>query len=232
MAIDAKTGKRVWHFQMVHHDLWDYDNIGAPVLGDITVDGKQIKAVMQPNKTGFVYVFNRETGEPVWPIEERPVPQSTVPGERTSPTQPFPTKPPPFDRQGLTEDDLIDFTPELRAEALRIMDQYVTGPIFTPPSLADEAANGTLVVPGTWGAANWHTPAFDPETGIFYAASAYASLYQRHGGGHRRRDDGLCDQVGAGPASAAAGDRAIRSWPRPSVCHSPSPRTGGSRRSI
>ena len=171
VAIDAKTGKRVWHFQMVHHDLWDYDNIGAPVLGDITVDGKQIKAVMQPNKTGFVYVFNRETGEPVWPIEERPVPQSTVPGERTSPTQPFPTKPPPFDRQGLTEDDLIDFTPELRAEALRIMDQYVTGPIFTPPSLADEAANGTLVVPGTWGAANWHTPAFDPETGIFYAAS-------------------------------------------------------------
>ncbi len=171
VAIDAKTGKRVWHFQMVHHDLWDYDNIGAPVLGNITVDGKQIKAVMQPNKTGFVYVFDRETGEPVWPIEERPVPQSTVPGEQTSPTQPFPTKPPPFDRQGLTEDDLIDFTPELRAEALRIMNQYVTGPIFTPPSLADEAANGTIVVPGTWGAANWHTPAFDPETGVFYAAS-------------------------------------------------------------
>ena len=171
VAIDAKTGKRVWHFQMVHHDLWDYDNIGAPVLGNITVDGKQIKAVMQPNKTGFVYVFDRETGEPVWPIEERPVPQSTVPGERTSPTQPFPTKPAPFDRQGLTEDDLIDFTPELRAEALRIMNQYVTGPIFTPPSLADEAANGTIVVPGTWGAANWHTPAFDPETGVFYAAS-------------------------------------------------------------
>ncbi len=171
VAIDTKTGKRVWHFQMVHHDLWDYDNIGAPVLGEITVDGKRIKAVMQPKKTGFVYVFDRATGEPVWPIEERPVPQSTVPGERISPPQPFPTKPAPFDRQGLTEDDLIDFTPELRAEALRIMNRYVTGPIFTPPSLIDEVTRGTLVVPGTWGAANWHTPAFDPETGIFYAAS-------------------------------------------------------------
>ena len=171
VAIDAETGERVWHFQMVHHDLWDYDNVGAPVLGDITVDGRQIKAVMQPNKTGFLYVFDRATGQPVWPIEERPVPASTVPGERAWPTQPFPTKPPPFDRQGLTEDDLIDFTPELRAEALRFMRQYVTGPIFTPPSLIGDATKGTIVVPGTWGAANWNTPAFDPETGVFYAAS-------------------------------------------------------------
>ena len=171
VAIDARTGRRVWHFQMVHHDLWDYDNIGAPVLGDITVEGERIRAVMQPNKTGFLYVLDRATGQPVWPIEEQPVPESTIPGEQASPTQPFPTKPPPFDLQGLTEDDLIDFTPELRAEALRIMRQYVTGPIFTPPSVVSDAVKGTIVIPGTWGAANWHTPAFDPETGVFYAAS-------------------------------------------------------------
>ena len=172
VCLDAKTGRRVWHYQMVHHDLWDYDNVGAPVLGEITVNGKPIKAVMQVNKTAFLYVFDRVTGEPVWPIEERPVPPSTVPGERSWPTQPFPTKPPAFDRHGLTEDDLIDFTPELRAEALAIARRYVIGPIFTPPSLAIEGGKqGTIVVPGTWGAANWNTPAFDPETGIFYAAS-------------------------------------------------------------
>ena len=171
VCLNAKTGQRVWHFQMVHHDLWDYDNIGAPVLGDITVNGRRIKAVMQPNKTAFLYVFDRVTGEPVWPIEERPVPQSTVPGEQSWPTQPFPTKPPPFDLQGLTEDDLIDFTPELRAEALALARQYVIGPLFTPPSLVTETKKGTIVVPGTWGAGNWNTPSFDPETGIFYAAS-------------------------------------------------------------
>jgi glucose dehydrogenase len=171
VCLNAKTGQRVWHYQMVHHDLWDYDNIGAPVLGDITVNGRRIKAVMQPNKTAFLYVFDRETGEPVWPIEERPVPQSTVPGEQSWPTQPFPTKPPPFDLQGLTEDDLIDFTPALRAEALAVARQYVIGPLFTPPSLVTETKKGTIVVPGTWGAGNWNTPSFDPETGIFYAAS-------------------------------------------------------------
>jgi glucose dehydrogenase len=171
VCLDARTGKRVWHYQMVHHDLWDYDNVGAPVLGDITVNGRRIKAVMQPNKTAFLYVFDRVTGEPVWPIEERPVPQSDVPGEQSWPTQPFPTKPPPFDLQGLTEEDLIDFTPALRAEALAIARQYVIGPLFTPPSLVTEGKKGTIVVPGTWGAANWNTPSFDPETGIFYAAS-------------------------------------------------------------
>ena len=171
VCLNAKTGQRVWHFQMVHHDLWDYDNIGAPVLGDITVNGRRIKAVMQPNKTAFLYVFDRVTGEPVWPIEERPVPQSTVPGEQSWPTQPFPTRPPPFDQQGLTEDDLIDFTPALRAEALAVARQYVIGPLFTPPSLVTESKKGTIVVPGTWGAGNWNTPSFDPETGVFYAAS-------------------------------------------------------------
>ena len=204
VAIDAKTGRRVWHFQMVHHDLWDYDNIGAPVLGDITVEGKQIKAVMQPNKTGFLYVLDRATGQPVWPIEEQAVPESTIPGEQASPTQPFPTKPPPFDRQGLIEDDLIDFTPELRAEALRVMRQYVTGPIFTPPSITSDAVKGTIVIPGTWGAANWHTPAFDPETAIFLRSVSHASLHKRHGQGDGRGHDGLRDQ--------AASRRACKAW--------------------
>jgi len=141
-------------------------------LGDITVNGKTIKAVMQPNKTGFLFVFDRATGEPVWPIEEKPVPQSTVPGEQLSPTQPFPSAPPPFDRQGITEDDLIDFTPELRAEAKKIMDEWNTGPLFTPPSLRIEGGKrGTLGMPGGWGSGNWNTGAFDPETGIYYAVS-------------------------------------------------------------
>jgi quinoprotein glucose dehydrogenase len=174
VCLDAKTGKRVWHYQMVHHDIWDYDNESAPVLGDITVNGRRIKAVMQPNKNGFLYVFDRVTGQPVWPIEERPVPQSTVPGEQTWPTQPFPTKPPAFDRQGLTLDDLIDFTPELRAEAVAYLKDYVIGPMYTPPSVVSDepgGKKGTYTNPGTWGAANWHTGAFDPETGIFYAVS-------------------------------------------------------------
>ena len=119
VCVKAETGERVWHFQTVHHGLWDYDLPGAPVLCDITVDEKPIKAVAQITKTGFTFVFDRATGEPVWPIEERPVPQSTVPGERTSPTQPFPTKPAPYELQGSTEENLIDFTPELRAEAVR-----------------------------------------------------------------------------------------------------------------
>jgi glucose dehydrogenase len=171
VCLDAKTGKRVWHYQMVHHDLWDYDNVNAPVLGDITVDGNRIKAVMQANKTGFLYVFDRVSGKPVWPIEERPVPASTVPGEHAWPTQPFPTKPPAFDRQGISERDLIDFTPELKAEALAIVKQYQLGPMFTPPSLVTANNKGTIAMPGTAGGANWNTGAFDPETGMFYAVS-------------------------------------------------------------
>ncbi len=174
VALDATTGERVWHFQMVHHDVWEYDTVGPPTLGDLTVDGRRIKAVMQPSKTAFLYVLDRETGEPVWPVEERKVPQSIVPGERTSATQPFPTKPPPFDRQGITEDDLIDFTPALRAAALEAVESLVLGPLFTPPwpSSDDPAGKqGTLTAPGGWGAGNWHTGAFDPETGIYYAVS-------------------------------------------------------------
>ena len=119
VCLDAKTGKRVWHFQLVHHDIWDWEPSSPPILADITVGGKTIKAVAQVTKQAFTFVFDRVTGKPVWPIEERPVPQTDVPGERTSPTQPFPTKPAPYDRQGVTTDDLIDFTPELKAEASR-----------------------------------------------------------------------------------------------------------------
>ena len=173
VALDAATGERVWHFQMVHHDVWEYDTVGPPTLGEIVVDGRNIKAVMQPSKTGFLYVFNRETGEPVWPIEERPVPQSTVPGEYTSPTQPFPTKPAPFARHGLTVEDLIDF-PEIRDRARILADSFVIGPIFTPPSVVSDepgGKKGTLMVPGSWGSGNWNTGAFDPETGMYYAYS-------------------------------------------------------------
>jgi quinoprotein glucose dehydrogenase len=174
VALDVRTGERRWHFQMVHHDLWEYDTVGPPTLGEIVVDGRRIPAVMQPSKTGFLYVFDRVTGEPVWPIEERPVPQSTVPGEVTSATQPFPTRPPPFGAQGVTVDDLIDFTPELRARALELVEPFVLGPIFTPPSLRSDAPSGklgTLGRPGVWGSGNWNTGAFDPETGTYYAVS-------------------------------------------------------------
>ena len=174
VALDAKTGRRIWHFQMVHHDLWEYDTVGPATLGEITVDGKRIKAVMQPSKTGFLYVFDRATGKPVWPIEERPVPQSDVPGEHTAKTQPFPTKPAPFARAGLSEDDFIDFTPELKAKSHELAKQFVIGPIYTPPSLVSDAPGGkqgTLMVPGSWGAGNWNTGAFDPETGVYFAFS-------------------------------------------------------------
>ena len=173
VCLNAETGERVWHFQGVHHGLWDYDFPSAPMLVDLTVDGKPIKALAQASKQAFTYVLDRATGEPVWPIEERAVPQSTVPGEKTSPTQPFPTKPPPFDLQGLTEDDLIDFTPELRQEALDYIKNYTTGPMFTPPSLLNEDGTGaTIQVPGAAGGSNWGSAGVDPETGIMYVQSA------------------------------------------------------------
>jgi len=174
VALDVKTGKRVWHFQTVHHDLWDWDTIGPPMLGEITVDGRRIKAVMQANKAAFLYVLDRTNGRPVWPIEERPVPQSTVPGERSSPTQPFPTKPPAFDLQGISDADLIDYTTALKERARTIAKQYLMGPVFTPPSVPSDQTGGpkgTLVQPGAWGSANWNTGAFDPDTGYYYAIS-------------------------------------------------------------
>jgi len=174
VCVDAETGERVWHFQMVHHDLWDYDNNVAPILMDITVDGQQIKAVVQLTKQAIAYVFNRVTGEPVWPIVERPVPGSNTPGEWMSPTQPFPTKPLPFDKHGISIDDLIDFTPELRAEAIKIVEPYILGEIFTPPSIrGDEATDtkGTLQLPGSVGGAEWGGAGFDPDTGMLYVPS-------------------------------------------------------------
>ena len=177
VAVDVETGERVWHYQTVHHGLWDYDLPAAPILMDITVDGRPIKAVAQITKQGFIFVFDRATGEPVWDIEERPVPRSSVPGEVTSPTQRFPTKPMPFDRQGATEDNLIDFTPELRAEAIEIAKRYVTGPIYTPPSIRGDGPNdtqGTIQLPGSQGGADIQGASFDPETGYLFVPSITA----------------------------------------------------------
>ena len=174
VCVRCATGERVWHYQLVHHDLWDYDTNVAPILVDIPVDGKVVRAVVQLTKQAMAYVFDRATGRPIWPIEERPVPTSKTPGEKTARTQPFPTKPAPFDRHGLTTDDLIDFTPELRAEALEIAKRYVLGPIYTPPSVRGPGPNdtkGTLQMPGATGGAEWGGAGFDPETGIIYIPS-------------------------------------------------------------
>jgi quinoprotein glucose dehydrogenase len=174
VAVRCATGERVWHYQLTHHDLWDYDLPAAPILADITVEGRRIKAVVQLTKQSFAFVFDRLTGIPVWPIEERPVPKSDTPGERSSPTQPFPTRPPAFDRQGVTVDDLIDFTPELRKEALEIVKQYRLGPLYTPPTVRSDGPSGvkgTVQLPGSVGGADWQGGAFDPETGILYVES-------------------------------------------------------------
>ena len=172
VALDLKTGKRKWHYQLVHHGLWDMDIPCAPILADITVNGRQIKAVAQPTKQGWVYVFDRTNGQPVWPIEERPVAKGDVPGEWYAPTQPFVTKPPAFDRQGVSIDDLIDYTPELRAEAVKLVSRYKIGPIFTPPVASKwDGPLATLVLPSATGGANWQGGSFDPETKIFYIFS-------------------------------------------------------------
>jgi quinoprotein glucose dehydrogenase len=169
VALDITTGKRVWHFQTVHHGLWDYDNPAAPNLLDITVHGKRIKALAQITKQGFVYTFDRVTGKPVWPIEEKPVPPSDVPGEKASPTQPIPSRPAPFEYQGSDPGDLVDFTSEIRALAEKAIQGFRTGPLFTPPSV-----EGTISRPGTTGGANWGGAAADPETGMIYIPSRNA----------------------------------------------------------
>ena len=172
VALDLKTGQRKWHYQLIHHDIWDWDIPCAPILADITVNGRAIKAVAQASKQGWVYVFDRVTGQPVWPIEERPVEQSTVPMEKSSRTQRFVTKPPAFDRQGVSLDDLIDFTPELKAEGAKLAARYKLGPIFTPPVVSKwEGPMATLMLPAATGGANWQGGAFDPETRIYYIYS-------------------------------------------------------------
>ena len=167
VALDCRTGERRWHFQTVHHGLWDYDLVTSPVLGDVTVDGERVQAAFQLTKQGFVFAFDRATGEPIWPIEERPVPPSPAPGEQASPTQPFPTRPPPYERQGIGEEDLIDFTPELLAEAKQILEKFRHGPIYTPPAVD----RPTLNLPGWAGGSSWQGGAFDPATGFLYVPS-------------------------------------------------------------
>jgi len=166
VCLEAATGKRKWHYQIVHHGLWDYDLPGPPSLVTIHPGSKHVDAVVQLTKMGWSFVFDRVTGKPVWPIEERAVPSSDVPGEHAWPTQPFPTKPPAFEQQGVSLDDAFDLTPELKAEAQAEMKKYRIGPIFTPPSF-----QGTLMRPGIIGGANWGGGAFDPETGMLYVKS-------------------------------------------------------------
>jgi len=169
IALDVATGERVWHFQTVHHDIWNYDNPAAPILLDVTVDGVPTPIVVETTKQGFAYTFNRETGEPVWPMEERPVPQSEIPGEQLSPTQPFPTKPAAFQLQGLTEDDLIDFTPELRAAAVEVLKDYWIGPLFNPPIQVGHPSGLRSFVSCPAGASNiFGPPSADPESGVLY----------------------------------------------------------------
>ncbi|MEM6705085.1 MAG: PQQ-binding-like beta-propeller repeat protein [Acidobacteriota bacterium] len=167
VAVDCRTGKRRWHFQTTHHGVWDYDLVTSPILGDVEVEGRTVRGLFQLTKQGFVFAFDRATGEPIWPIEERPVPQSDVPGEMTSATQPFPTKPPAYERQGVMVDDLIDFTPELNAEAREILAKYRVGPIYTPPT-TDKL---TLNLPGWAGGSSWQGGGFDPATGFLYVPS-------------------------------------------------------------
>jgi quinoprotein glucose dehydrogenase len=169
VAVDLQTGKRRWHYQLVHHGIWDMDIPCAPILVDITVNGRTVKAVAQPTKQAWLYVFNRETGEPIWPIEERPVAKGDVPGEWYAPTQPFPTKPPAYDRQGVSTDDLIDFTPELREEALKTVERYKIGPIFTPPVVSK--LPGPLATLTSGFSTNWPGGSYDPETHIAYIYS-------------------------------------------------------------
>jgi quinoprotein glucose dehydrogenase len=190
VCLDAKTGKRVWHFQILHHGVWDYDLPAAPILHDIVIDGKRIKAVTQLTKQGMNFVFDRKTGKPVWPIEERPVPTAMgVPGEKLSPTQPFPTRPAPYSKLGYHEEDLIDFTPALRAEAKKILESYTKGPMYTPPTLVTDTNKGTIVYPNFGGGSNWNGGAIDTETNTLFVPTrnTYMSL------GLRKADKSLTD---------------------------------------
>ncbi len=176
VALDARTGERVWHYQVIRHDIWDYDIGTPPILVDLEIEGEPVRAVAQLTKQGLLFIFDRVTGEPIWPIEDRVVPQTDVPGETTAATQPFPTRPPPFARQGVTEEDLIDFTPELRQEALDAVRDLRLGPLFTPPSLADapDGTRGTLMMPAATGAIAWESASVDVDSGIMYVGTSHA----------------------------------------------------------
>jgi quinoprotein glucose dehydrogenase len=190
VALDVQTGKRKWHYQMVHHGIWDHDVPCAAILCDIPVNGRIVKALAQPTKQSFLYVLNRETGQPIWPIEERAVPPGDVPGEWYSPTQPFPTKPPAYDKQGFSESDLIDFTPEIKKRALEIASHYRFGPLFAPPAFfKQEGSWATFTLPSFQGGANWPGGSYDPETHIVYVYSKT-----------------VLDVVGVGPNPNASSD--------------------------
>jgi quinoprotein glucose dehydrogenase len=177
VCVDLKTGQRKWHFQLVHHPLWDMDISSAPILGDINVGGRAIKAVAQPSKQGILYVFDRVTGQPVWPIVEKPVEKGTVPGETYAPTQPIPTKPPFYSRNGVFKEDLVDYTPEMRAEAEKLVSKYKLGPIFTPPVAGKvEGPLATLTLGTASGGTNWPGASYDPETHIVYAPACNSCL--------------------------------------------------------
>jgi quinoprotein glucose dehydrogenase len=177
VAVDLKTGERKWHFQMVHHPLWDYDAVGAPLLIDATIDGQARKLVCQPSKQGWLYTFDRITGEPIWPMPERQVPQSTVPGEKSAPTQPFPSKPPLYSRNYLAEDGVIDYTPELHRQALENLKQYQWEQTpFVPYVIPTDTVLGAIQVGNTMGGVNWPGSGFDPETGIFYTQANNSSV--------------------------------------------------------
>src|SRR5467141_2645140 len=219
VCVDLKNGQRKWYFQFVHHPVWNFDNSSAPILLDINVNGRPIKAVASPSKQAYLYVFDRVTGQPVWPIEERPVPQSDVPGEKTSPTQPFPTKPPAYARNYLhVPDDLIDFTPELRAQALEVIKRYRVGPSpFTPAMLGD--VEGVLGAIGAGTATNWPGSAYDPETHIVYAPATNNAIQARSlvapppGFSDIRYASGIAGrqfQVVLGPGDCCAADGARR----------------------
>jgi quinoprotein glucose dehydrogenase len=177
VCVDLKTGQRKWHYQIVHHPIWDYDMPAAPLIADIVVDGKPIKAVAQATKQGLLYVFDRVTGKPVWPIEEKPVPQTDVPGEKTSPTQPFPTKPPAYSRNGVLESDLIDFTPEIKAMGLEVAKRYRLGPAFLPPLVSKAEGPLAALTAGTLsGGVNWPGSAYDPEMHAFFTHACNACI--------------------------------------------------------
>ena len=172
VAVDIDSGDRLWHFQAIHHDVWDWDFPCAPIIADVVIDGVERKIVAQPSKQAWLYVFDRITGEPIWPIEERPIETSDVPGELLSATQPYPTKPPAYDRQGVSLDDLVDFTPEIRSRAEEIAARHRIGPIFTPITVSEpDGVIGTLMLPSAGGGTNWPGGSIDPETGIAYLYS-------------------------------------------------------------
>lgn len=174
VCLDANTGRRVWHFQTVHHGLWDYDLPAPPNLVTIRVGGRSVDAVALPTKMGFLFLFDRVTGVPVWPIDERAVAASDVPGERAAASQPVPSRPAPFAQQGFGEDDVADFTPAIRALALEELRKYRYGPMYTPPSL-----QGTIVMPGSIGGSGWGGGAFDPETGTLYVKATNSPVMYR-----------------------------------------------------